>query len=247
MSISVSPAADPAGSPARGQPDPMISKALPFWIEILLVVGVFILIKLIPGLPYSGPIGIAAATGMATVLIRRRGQSWADLGMRWAKTPGDYLKGAAAVVVMFVAAAAVNGVLLLSLPYFLGEAAERAFPDLSTLASYLVMMVIVWTTAAFCEEMVCRGFLMSRMAGLLGEGRAAWIVAAFGQAVLFGFAHAYQGIGGIITTAAIGLLFGLLYLAYNRNLWPLIIGHGLINSFGITVLHLQATGAITLS
>ena len=59
--------------------------------------------------------------------------------------------------------------------------------------------------------------------------------------------HAYQGIGGILTTGLIGLTFGLLYLVARRNLWPTIIGHGLVNTFGITVLHLQATGAINTS
>lgn len=37
------------------------------------------------------------------------------------------------------------------------------------------------------------------------------------------------------------------YLVARRNLWPTIIGHGLVNTFGITVLHLQATGAINTS
>ena len=81
----------------------------------------------------------------------------------------------------------------------------------------------------------------------LESSRFAWILAAIFQAVLFGLVHAYQGIGGILTTGLIGLTFGLLYLVARRNLWPTIIGHGLVNTFGITVLHLQATGAINTS
>ena len=159
----------------------------------------------------------------------------------------DVLKGAGMVALVFIGAAVTNAIAMTVLPPLLGSAAEREFMDVSTFPKYLVMMAIVWTTASFCEEMVFRGFLMSRTVEMLGARRFAWLFAALFQAVLFGLVHAYQGIGGIVTTGMVGLTFGLMYLIAKRNLWPTIIGHGLVNSFGITVLHLQATGAINTS
>ena len=151
------------------------------------------------------------------------------------------------VVLVFLGAALTNAISMVVLGSLLGAEAEREFMDVSTFPKYLLMMGIVWTTASFCEEMVFRGFLMHRAVEMFGSRRFAWILAALFQAVLFGLVHAYQGIGGILTTGLIGLSFGLLYLVARRNLWPTIIGHGLVNTFGITVLHLQAIGAINTS
>jgi membrane protease YdiL (CAAX protease family) len=60
-------------------------------------------------------------------------------------------------------------------------------------------------TAGICEEFVYRGFVM---AALARAGFAVWAVLIV-SSVLFGLAHAYQGKGGIVGTALLGLLFGL--------------------------------------
>ena len=80
---------------------------------------------------------------------------------------------------------------------------------------------------------------MSRLVDLQGRQTIlAWILAAILQAVIFGLAHAYQGPVGVIKTGAIGLVFGLAYLAVGRNLWPLIIAHGLIDSIDMVTHYL---------
>ncbi len=220
---------------------------IPAWGEILLVVATFSLVRLIPGFEYPGPVALIASTLVITILLRLRGEGWNSLGLRGPKSFGDVLKGAGMVVLVFVGAAIANAIAMTVLPALLGAAAEREFMDVSTFPKYLIMMGIVWTTASFCEEMVFRGFLMHRAVEVLGARRFAWLFAALFQTVLFGLVHAYQGIGGIVTTGLVGLTFGLMYLIARRNLWPTIIGHGLVNTFGITVLHLQATGAINTS
>ncbi len=234
------PATAPMHSEQRTTP-------IPAWGEILLVIATFCLAREIPGIEYTGPVALIASTIAITILLRLRGQSWATLGLRGPRTALDVLKGAGMVALVFIGAAVTNAIAMTVLPPLLGSAAEREFMDVSTFPKYLVMMAIVWTTASFCEEMVFRGFLMSRTVEMLGARRFAWLFAALFQAVLFGLVHAYQGIGGIVTTGMVGLTFGLMYLIAKRNLWPTIIGHGLVNSFGITVLHLQATGAINTS
>lgn len=223
---------------------PKTRSPLPGWVEVGVIIGFFILSEALPGLPLSGPIAVIASMIFATYCMSRRGESWRDLGLRWANTRGDYLKGAGMVVLVFLGASLANALLLAVLPLLLGADAERALPDVSTLGSYVLMMAIVWTTAAFGEEMVFRGYLMSRFSRFMGDGRGAWVLAAVFQAIFFGLVHSYQGIGGIITTGFVGLVFGLLYLVARRNLWPMIIGHGLLNTFGITALYLQAIGAL---
>jgi membrane protease YdiL (CAAX protease family) len=51
----------------------------------------------------------------------------------------------------------------------------------------------VWTSAAFGEEILTRGYLMDRIAALAGGGKGAWATAVLGSSVLFGLMHFYQG------------------------------------------------------
>jgi len=62
------------------------------------------------------------------------------------------------------------------------------------------------------------------------ETKIAWVIALVSSAVIFGLVHSQQGPGGMFKVGAIGLVFGLSYLAVGRNLWPLILAHGLLDS-----------------
>jgi len=107
------------------------------------------------------------------------------------------------------------------------------------LGRYLALLIpITRGTAAFGEELVCRGFIMQRLGDALGGGRAARSGALLGQAILFGLAHAYLGPRGMLNAGALGLASGLCLQFNGRNLWPLFIAHGLVDSVGITVLYL---------
>lgn len=99
------------------------------------------------------------------------------------------------------------------------------------LPNLLINMVIMWINAGFIEELLWRGYLMNRLIDLQGkQTKLAWLIALVGSAVIFGIAHTYQGLIGIIHVGAIGFVFGLCYLAVGRNLWPLIFAHALIDS-----------------
>jgi hypothetical protein len=56
------------------------------------------------------------------------------------------------------------------------------------------------------------------------------VIVLVGQAVIFGLVHAYQSPAGMFKVGVIGLVFGLSYLGVGRNLWPLILAHGFIDS-----------------
>jgi membrane protease YdiL (CAAX protease family) len=96
-------------------------------------------------------------------------------------------------------------------------------------------LLLTWTLAAFGEEMVYRGYLMNRIAGLR-NARGGWIVALVLVSALFGFGHLDQGITGQVENAIDGLLLGVLYLACGRNLWVPIIAHGITDTVDITLL-----------
>ena len=87
----------------------------------------------------------------------------------------------------------------------------------------LALFVLVSITAGVWEELVYRGFLIWYFAPSLGL-----IGAVIASALLFGLGHAYQGAGGMISTATLGLTFALLYLA-SGSLWWLMAIHAAID------------------
>ena len=106
---------------------------------------------------------------------------------------------------------------------------KKLMPDFSALVPTTgrerLLWVAVAVSAGICEEIVFRGWLLSTLHGSfhLGslhlEGTALVVVAA----VLFGLAHSYQGITGVVLTALAGLFFCGLYVATGSLLWPILL------------------------
>ncbi len=102
----------------------------------------------------------------------------------------------------------------------------------------LLFLALVWTVAAFGEEMVYRGYLMNRVADLFNRTRRAWIISLIAVHLGFGLAHAYQGITGVLDEGLMGLLLGIVYLRTGRNLAVLIIAHGVQDSIDCLLIFL---------
>ncbi len=230
------------------------AKGLPAWLELAIIAlfstgSIFALDWL--GLPegglagtLDGPITLIACVVIITVFQRLRGETWRDLGLRWPGTFKSVGLGALVVIGVFISAVAMNGLVQFLLNAALENGFERTLPDVSTIARFVLIMVIVWTTAAFAEEMVYRGFFINRFADVFGRSTLGWAAAVITPAVLFGIGHAYQGWAGMVITGSVGLVFGVWFMIAKRNLLPVIIGHGIINSFGMTILFLIGQGVI---
>lgn len=78
-------------------------------------------------------------------------------------------------------------------------------------------------TAGVCEELLFRGFLIGYFASAMLPWIAMILVAA-----IFGMGHAYQGRAGILKTAVVGALMGVIYLVCGSLVWPIIL-HALID------------------
>ncbi len=101
----------------------------------------------------------------------------------------------------------------------------------------LKALLIVWTFAAFGEEIAYRGYLMARGADLGAQSTPAWWISMVFVSIVFGFGHYYKGPAGIVESAFSGLVLGLAYLLSGRNLWASVLAHGLIDTAGITALY----------
>lgn len=79
----------------------------------------------------------------------------------------------------------------------------------------------VVATVAICEEWIFRGFIQKVLEDWSGGLVFAGIV---GSAVLFGFAHLYQGRRGVASTGALGLIFSVVR-AWTGSLFPTMAAH----------------------
>jgi membrane protease YdiL (CAAX protease family) len=166
-------------------------------------------------------------------LIRLRGETLADIGLKrpasWMRTFAIAL-GLAAIVFIAMYVSEKAG-FRRDLSKF---KAVQGNPELAILG---VLYALIG--AGFYEEFTFRGFLMQGLAMLFGGSRGAWIAACILQGALFGIAHAYQNPLGIAITGTLGVLMGLLVLALGRNLWPVIIAHGLFDASRFVLFYFQ--------
>ncbi len=170
--------------------------------------------------------------------LRLRGLRWKDVGFarprRWRTA---LLAGIAAGVGM-------EGIELFISQPLLARWLGR-MPDLSDFVSLagnwklmLFYLVLVWTLGALGEEIVYRGYLMNRVAGVFRNTKTAWLVSLIAVSIVFGCAHLDQGKTGMIENIWDGLLLGLLYLACGRNLAVPVIAHATADTLDFLLIFL---------
>ena len=102
----------------------------------------------------------------------------------------------------------------------------------------LLALLLVWTFAAFGEEIAYRGYLTQRAADVGSRTPAAFWVATIAVSVLFGYGHYYKGPAGTLDSAVAGLILGSTYLAAGKNLWASVLAHGVIDTVAVVAVFL---------
>ncbi|PYJ31489.1 MAG: hypothetical protein DME88_14735 [Verrucomicrobia bacterium] len=97
----------------------------------------------------------------------------------------------------------------------------------------LLALLLVWTFAAFGEEIAYRGYLLTRAADIGKRSATAYWIGIVLVSVLFGYGHYYKGASGVIDSGVAGLILGTAYMLAGRNLWACILAHGFIDTFGV--------------
>jgi uncharacterized protein len=97
----------------------------------------------------------------------------------------------------------------------------------------LVALLLVWTFAAFGEEIAYRGYLLTRAADIGGRSVGVYWIGIVLVSILFGYGHYYKGASGVIDSGVAGLILGSAYMLGGRNLWTSIFAHGFIDTFGV--------------
>jgi membrane protease YdiL (CAAX protease family) len=199
-----------------------------------LVVAALVLAAGLAGFAPFGATPALVALGAASLWLRREGVR--DVGLVRVPPVGR------TVVLGLVAGVSYQALSLYIIEPALARLTGR-LPDVRVFAAlegdvrfFLFSLALAWILAGFGEEFVYRGYLMNRLAQLLGGYRYRWVVALVITSVVFSLGHGYQGLSGVITTGLTGLFFGILYLACGRNLWVPILAHGALDTFGFLLI-----------
>jgi membrane protease YdiL (CAAX protease family) len=202
--------------------------ALEFLVGTLIVIGhnVFHM------LPNEVP--ILAALGLLSVWVRKGG--WSALGLR---CPVSWIR----VLQIALAAAALR---ILLGQFVIDPLTARIWPPAiapggsEEITGHLIValqwLVVVWTFAAFGEEIAYRGYLLTRAADVGRGSAAAYWVAMLLVSILFGYGHYYKGPAGVIDSGVAGFILGAAYLLSGRNLWVSILAHGFIDTFMVSAM-----------
>jgi membrane protease YdiL (CAAX protease family) len=177
---------------------------------------------------------ILVVFGLLSVRLHNGG--WTAMGL---KRPASWVR----TLVIALAAAALRIVLG---EFVIEPLTSRFWPPIAAPAGAeaitgnvrmaLLGLLIVWTFAAFGEEVAYRGYLLTRAAELGNRSAAAYWVGVVAVSVLFGYGHYYKGPAGIVDSGVAGLILGMAYMLSGRTLWASILAHGFIDTFGLMVL-----------
>jgi membrane protease YdiL (CAAX protease family) len=170
------------------------------------------------------------------ISLRVRDGGWSVIGLRW---PISWKR-----TVLFALAAAAARILLgqfvtdpITAHFWPPAVGPSGFSEITGHAMVaLRWLLIVWTFAAFGEEISYRGYLVTRAADVGGRSKIAYWIAVLAVSVLFGYGHYYKGPSGMVDSGMAGLVLGTAYLLSGRNLWVCILAHGFIDSVGVVAL-----------
>lgn len=206
--------------------------------EVLLIIAAFLLGRMAfaaMDLPMGGAFEVLLSLAVATWLLRRSRSGWTSIGLH---SSSSLIRGVLATLGCLVAAYVAAGIAaLVSRELGLPAINTSSYGDLPGNPSRLALLLLVaWTTAAFGEELLFRGFILERLKSAFAHVQASSIIAVLGQALLFGLAHGFQGPTGMLVSATVGLVFGVARIR-GWSLWPLIVAHGLIDTIGLIALY----------
>ncbi len=203
----------------------------------------FILIELavllILPLPFLKLNALYVASALVIMLLSKylRKEKWSDYGFKPIKLKWLFIAIAIGLVFGFVDT------------YFIGPLITKLNgikPDLSSyeaikgnIGRLIAALAIGWIIGGLFEEFFFRGYIYNRLESIIHRPLLFKWVSIILTSIVFAFAHNYQGISGIIDTGLFAVIMGLLYFAFGRNIWYLIIIHGLYDTVGFFQLFLS--------
>lgn len=225
------------------------------WLRFLLQLATVALAYFVASIPpillfgetNAGMLGSVVLSMVAALVVAR---FWLSrdgcLKHAWSLRPPENISrtlalaalGTGVIIALFAVGAAVIDAL--GLPP-IDVSMVLAYVTQGPISFMLWVVLVAWFAAGLGEELLYRGFLLDRLMRLRGMRGRKW-PAAIIQAVLFGLPHLYQGWGGVLVTATIGLFLAWLRFANRGNLWACILAHGAVDTIMLSLAYSQSLG-----
>lgn len=213
-----------------------------FLFDILLYLTVMFLIREIyfSQLPFiaNGLMWSFSTLIIAIWRMKIRNITWKDLGLR---KPKSLLKTVLVTLgilitipILIIVFQQIQNTLPINLsPDTSSQDAVSKFGDLKGNWIHFFTIIPFILLQSALEELLDRGFLINWFERLFSKTSFATSIAVLLQAMIFGFRHSYDISERSITVGIIGLVMGIAYVKFGRNLWPLIIAHCILNTMSM--------------
>jgi membrane protease YdiL (CAAX protease family) len=204
-------------------------------VTALIILLLLVIIVLLPG------IGILPSFAIILFLLwlTHKEGSIADIGFRRPKS------WVSTILISFLLAVIIE----LSFQIFVNPFLEfitNTKIDLSpfegirgNLLSFLSMLLVGWLIGGFVEEIIFRGYMITRLRKILGNSLLSLFFILILTSVPFGLSHLYQGASGMLSTGLIAFIFGIIFIKSKYNLWLPIFTHGFVNTVGFSLIYFR--------
>ncbi|NGP75467.1 CPBP family intramembrane metalloprotease [Balneolaceae bacterium YR4-1] len=175
--------------------------------------------------------------------LRLRDHKWKDLGLA---SSNINVKSVLFSFVVFIAAVLgfIMGSIIMGMILGIPENADLSGYNYiqDNIPMLIIALLAVFIASSFGEEVIYRGFLITRISEI-GGNRKVWVrIAVVLSSIVFGLVHFDWGLMGIVQTGFMGLALGISYIVLNRNLWVLVFAHAYMDAilmvqmyFGVSV------------
>ncbi len=210
-----------------------------FLIDLVIYISIMFLVREIY-IPKVGFIANGLFWSFTTLVIamwrmKARNVTWKELGLRKPDNFGKTLGVSALILATTMISLIAFNILIDHLPFSLeadtsSESAVSKFGNLKGNWAHFFLIIPFILLESMLEELLDRGFLMNWIEKLFSSTSFATVIAVILQAAIFGFRHSNDFSERSITVGIIGLIMGIAYVKFGRNLWPLIIAHCVLNA-----------------
>lgn len=213
-----------------------------FLFDLIVYISVMFLIREIyfeeVGFLINGLFWSFSTLIIATWRMKIRNISWKDIGLQKPKNIKKTLLVSFGILILTIVSIVLFNIIKDAFHLFPEQEISEGnstskFGNLkgNWLLFFTIMPAVL--IESFLEELLDRGFLINWFEKLFSKTSIATILAVLLQAAIFGFRHSNDLSERSITVGLIGLVMGIAYVKFGRNLWPLIIAHCILNTLSM--------------
>lgn len=196
------------------------------------------------GAEARGATAVVGGSIVAVGVVFARGGSLLDLGFRrpehWARVPFQVI----GILAAFIAVQTLAPLLISSFITVPEPDMSRYASIAGNLGNAITMAIVLPLAAAIPEEIIYRGFLMGRLSEIFGNNLWGASMTVLVQGLIFSSVHFQWGLGGMMLTFIMGIVWGAAFLMSGRNLWIVILAHSAGHILLVVQLYLAKPLAI---